>query len=481
MLEIKRASGVLLPVSGLTGEYSIGSLGSEAEQFIDWLAQGGFSYWQMLPFCLPDRYHSPYRSYSAFSFDPYLIDLPRLVQMGLLTEAEVDAARQQTPYLCEFDRLKETRFLLLKKAAGRFTDAAAIKTFLAQHPHVETFCRFMAIKEAHPGLAWRSWQDERYDTESYDLWCFTQYIFVRQWQSIQQYAHQKGVKLIGDMPIYVAYDSADAWAAPHLFELDAAHLPKFIAGVPPDGFAPEGQLWGNPLYDWQAMKREGYRFWDDRMTHLLAMFDGIRIDHFRGFDSYYAIPYGAKTAHDGVWRQGPGLAFVEQLRKMAQGKLLIAEDLGDDSPSVQRLLEDSGLPGMRVLQFGFADRDSDKRHLPHNYPSHCVAYTGTHDNNTLLGYVWQLDAKTRERLFRYCGYEGENWHDGCRAVRRTLMGSAASLVIFPLQDLLLFGADTRLNTPGTKWGNWGYRVTKEQLASLSSEEWLYYNRLYDRI
>ena len=476
---MKRASGVLMHISSLPGEYSEGSFGKNAEKFIDFLAACGFSYWQVLPFCMPDEYNSPYKSYSAFSGNPNFIDLDILAQKGLLKEEELAAARQRTPYSCEFERLAKERVPLLARAAARFTDDGAMEKFLATHPHVKKFCLFMAYKASNNDLPWNEWTNGVYDETAYRTWAFIQYEFFAQWDRIRDYAHKKNIRLIGDLPIYVAYDSADVWSNPALFELDEDNLPKFVAGVPPDYFSEDGQLWGNPLYNWQEMKKQGYAWWSERIRHMLSMFDGIRIDHFRGFDTYYSIPYGAPNARKGKWRQGPGREFIDCIRKTAADRLILAEDLGELMPSVQELLRYSGFPGMRVFQFGFLD-ESESKHLPHNYEENCIAYTGTHDNNTLLGYIWELDEKTRQELLHYCGYFGADWNGGYDNILRVMFESHAGIVIFPVQDLLLFGEDTRLNIPGTGTGNWGYRVTAEQLASIDTARFAEFNRLYRR-
>jgi 4-alpha-glucanotransferase len=339
----------------------------------------------------------------------------------------------------------------------------------------------MALKEANGDTPWTEWTTDTYNEKNLLAWQFTQYEFFRQWMEVKAYANERGVSIIGDIPIYVAYDSADVWANSELFLLNRERRPEAVAGVPPDYFCADGQLWGNPLYDWKRMKHDNFAWWCERMRFALTLFDGVRIDHFRGLESYYSIPAGETTARNGKWKKGPGMALIRALRPICEGKLMIAEDLGDITPAVIKLVKDSGYPGMRVLQFGFLG-DQSSPHLPHNYDNHCVAYTGTHDNNTLLGYVWEVDEPTRERLMRYCGYENAADWDHCYpALLRTMFASHAGLFILPVQDLLLYGRDTRLNTPGKSEGNWGYRLTKNQLDSLSPETFLDWNRLYGRI
>lgn len=475
---IKRSSGVLMHVSSLWGDYSVGSFGCEAREWIDFLKESGFSYWQVLPFCLPDEFNSPYKSFSAFSVNPYFIDLPTLCEAGLLTREELLAAKQKTPWGCEFDRLREERMELLALAASRVRDRAPVERFLEEHPQVALFCRFMAIKASNGGKEWNEWTQEEPDPKVLWLWQFTQYEVCRQWLELKKYANERGISIIGDIPIYVAYDSSDVWANQELFKLNKARRPSSVAGVPPDYFCEDGQLWGNPLYDWKRMKQDGYAWWRERMSFMLELFDGVRIDHFRGLESYFSIPAKEKTARNGVWKKGPGMSLIKALRPLCEEKLIIAEDLGDITPAVRELVEKSGFPGMRVLQFAFLGDDGSP-HLPHNYDNHCIAYTGTHDNNTLLGYVWDQDDATRQKIMRYCGFEGD-WDACYDAILRMMMGSHAGLLMLPVQDLLQYGSDTRINTPGKGDGNWSYRVTREQLMRVSKEKFYDWNRLYGR-
>ena len=466
-------------ISSLWGEYSEGSLGKAAKEWIDFISDCGFGVWQVLPFCLPDDFSSPYKSYSAFSLNPYFIDLDRLHEMGLLTSAELEGARQRTPYSCEFERLFAERMPLLARAAERFSDSGKIRGFLDGHKQTENFCRFMALRKANGELTWNEWTVAEPDESEQRLWEFTQYIFFEQWKEIREYAHGRGVKIIGDIPIYVSWDSADVWSNPTQFLLDARSLPTAVAGVPPDYFAKDGQLWGNPLYDWEAMQNDGFSWWKERISFMTELFDGVRIDHFRGIESYYSIPADAETAKDGVWCKGPGLALIDAIKSVSADRLLIAEDLGDITDAVHELVEKSGFPGMRVLQFGFQG-DSDSPHLPHNYKNNCIAYTGTHDNNTLLGYVWELDADTRKRLLSYCGFEGDDWNSCYDSVLRTMFASHAGLLILPVQDLLLYGSDTRLNVPGRSGGNWSYRITRGQLDGINRDKFRKWNSEYGR-
>lgn len=478
---MNRSSGVLMHVSMLPGAYSCGALGKAAKLWVDTLKAAGFTWWQVLPFCLPDEVNSPYKSYSAFSMNPYFIDLDTLYEQGLLTEAELESAKQEDCYVCEFDRLGTERMALLSKAAARFTEKEKIDAFLKKHPHTERFCAFMALKKANGGKEWQLWETDAPDAAEYSTWAFTQYEFYREWKEIKAYANENGIKIIGDMPIYVSTDSSDVWADPKLFQLEETGYPAKVAGVPPDYFAENGQRWGNPLYDWSAMKRNNYKWWRERVKFTAELFDGVRIDHFRAVESYYAIPATEETAKNGEWIQGPGIGLVDAIKKAAKDLFVIAEDLGDITDEVRALVKESGFPGMRVLQFGFLS-DASNPHLPHNYITNCVAYTGTHDNNTLLGYVWEQDAEHKKWLLDYFGYTDLNNWQGCYdTIERNLLASHAGLVVMPVQDLLLYGADTRLNKPGVPDGNWAVRFTQEQLDGINTQKFRQWNGLYGRI
>ncbi len=474
---MNRKSGVLMHISTLPGEYSVGSFGKEAKEFIDLLSDCGFSCWQTLPFCMTDECNSPYKSFSSFGANPYFIDLPTLYEKGLLTFAELEEAKQKSPYLCEYDRLAAERLPLLKKAASRLTrnELDKINEFLEKNHELSLVCEFLSLREANGGKEWQNWDITTPDADNLNMWRFIQYEFFTQWTEIKSYANGKGIKLIGDIPIYVALDSCDVWAHTDLFRLDKDNRPKCVAGVPPDYFSEDGQLWGNPLYDWKKMKEDGYAWWSERINYMLTLFDGVRIDHFRGFESYWSVPASAKSAKEGKWVKGPGKALINKIREVAGERLIIAEDLGDITPAVAELLQYSKFPGMKVFQFAFlGDRESG--HLPHNYPKNCIAYTGTHDNATLLSYTWEVTPEERRAIFSYCGYDGEDKAKGCEAIMRTLLASPADTVIFPLQDILIYGSDTRMNVPGVAEGNWQYRITKAQLDLIDREKFRRWNR-----
>ncbi len=475
---MERKSGVLMHISTLWGEYSCGGFGKSAMEFVDFLADCGFSYWQVLPFCPADDYNSPYKSYSTFAGNPYFIDLEQLYDEGLILSEELNAAKQNTPYLCEFERLGEERLELLFKASGRARNVAEIEEFASENPYISDFCEFMALKTANEQKPWWEWDCDKADEKVLFGWKFIQFKFFEQWSKVKVYANKKGIKLIGDIPFYVAMDSADVWKNTDEFLIDEKNVPYAVAGVPPDYFCEDGQLWGNPLYNWDKMKESGYKWWSDRMSAMLKMFDGVRIDHFRAIESFWAVTYGEETARNGKWVKGPRMELVSTLKELAGDKLIIAEDLGDITDEVTALVDGSGFPGMRVFQFGFLGGEST--HKPHNYKNNCVAYSGTHDNNTLLGYLWELSDELRREMLEYCGYNDGDWNKGFDSMLRTLWQSAAGLVIVPVQDLLGYGADTRLNTPGRADGNWKFRITREQIDSIDKGKFRRLNRIYYR-
>ena len=477
---MKRASGVLLHISSLYGEYGCGSFGREAMEFVDFLKSCGFSYWQVLPLCMVDECNSPYKSYSAFGGNPYFVDLPTLFEEGLITKEELDASHQQTPYSAEYVRLYHTRCNLLIEASKRVINRAEIDEFIDDDKYLSDFCKFMALKHKNNQVPWYEWESDEYDEEILFGWKFIQFKFFTQWAKVKEYANKNGIKIIGDIPIYVSQDSADVWGNKEQFILDERNNPTHVAGVPPDYFCPDGQLWGNPLYDWQKMKKTDYRWWQDRLSHNFKMFDGVRIDHFRALESYWAVPAGEETAKNGKWCKAPGMDLIEKIHKIQGENFIIAEDLGHITKEVEQLVCDSGFPGMRVFQFGFMNNENNP-HLPHNYINNSIAYTGTHDNNTLLGYMWELDGWTKGRMLEYCGYTNPDWERGYDSIIRTIYASNAGLVILPVQDLLGYGSDTRLNIPGKADGNWQYRVTKEQINSIDKNKFKHFNELSHRI
>ena len=478
---MERKSGVLMHVSSLWGEYSCGSFGSGAKEFVDFLKSAGFSYWQVLPFGLVDECNSPYKSYSTFGGNPYFIDLKVLFDEGLITDKELNDARQLTPYSCEFERLSEERVNLLITASTRADEAlkTKINEFIDGNSHLKDFCHFMALKDANCDKEWTDWTTLEISLYVEFGWRFIQYEFFTQWAQIKKYANDNGVKIIGDIPIYVSFDSSDVFFNKSLFMMDDDNSLTDVAGVPPDYFAEDGQLWGNPLYNWDEMEKDGYKWWQDRMELALRLFDGVRIDHFRAFESFWAVKGGAKTAKEGRWIKGPGMKLINALKEVSGDKLIIAEDLGDITKEVIELVEESGFPGMRVFQFGFLGGETP--HKPHNYINNSIAYSGTHDNNTLLGYLWETPTDIKRDVMKYCACDPEQWNEkGCEAIIRTIMASNAGITIFPIQDLLGYGNDTRLNIPGRADGNWLFRITKGQVDGIDTLKYKELNRLYGR-
>lgn len=476
---MERKSGVLMHISSLYGEYSIGSFGKEAKEFVDFLEECKFSYWQVLPFCMADDCNSPYQSYSTFAGNPYFVDLEVLKNKGLITDEEINSQRQEQPYSVEYVKLYHTRLNFLKEVSKRVNYKDDVNNFIENNPYLKQFCEFMALKEANDNKPWYEWNNTSYCEETLFMWKFVQYEFFTQWEEVKKYANSKGIKIIGDIPIYVSLDSSDVWANKEQFLLDEKNVPLCVAGVPPDYFCEDGQLWGNPIYNWEEMSKNGYKWWIDRIKHMTNMFDGVRIDHFRGLESYWAVPYGEKTAKNGKWVKGPGMDLINKINEVVDDKLIMAEDLGEITPEVEKLVKDSGYPGIRVFQFGFLG-DYDNPHMPHNYCNNCVAYTGTHDNNTLLGYLWELDEGNKKRMLEYCNYHSADWESGFDSILRSMFSSCAGLVILPVQDLLGYGSDTRLNIPGKADGNWQFRITKDQLNGIDKNKFRHFNELYKR-
>ena len=495
-----RTAGVLCSVSSLPGPFGVGGFGEEARAFLDFLHSMEFRWWQVLPFNPIDSMNSPYTSPSAFAGNLLYIDPRELRRRDLVTDAEVDACRWSgSPYTAAYDFARQSRETLLRAAYARRTPELEreVAAFEAARPWLRDYALFMAAKRENGGKPWWEWPNDQADAarcrlaadrfrEEAGFWAFTQYLFFTQWEELHQYAREKGIGVFGDMPVYVALDSADVWADPSQFQLDPeTRRPTQTAGVPPDYFSADGQLWGNPLYDWDAMARDGYRWWTDRIGAALSVYDMVRIDHFRGLAAYWSVPAGAKTAREGHWEPGPGAALFDAVRKRYPHPAIVAEDLGAYGEEVTALLEATGFPGMRVVQFGF-DPNGDSTHLPHNYPLECVAYLGTHDNNTLLGWLWDASPEERAFALRYCGFEGDNWGEGgakspsCRRIIETVWRSSARMTVIAFQDLCGFGADARMNIPGVPESNWRVRATADTFAGVDAAYFREINRLYRR-
>jgi len=466
-----RESGILMHITSLPNAYGIGTMGKCAYDFVDFLCEAGQRYWQILPLSPTGYGDSPYQAFSTFAGNHYLIDLDMLIEEGLLTQEEVEGVTWGTNAArVDYGCLYENRTKLLHLAYRRFIPDADFVSFVRENEDwLEDYGLFMALKEKFRGKPWQNWslslmmrfpeviadcRRELSDTIRFQQ--FLQYLFFRQWKALRSYANEKGIRIIGDVPIYVPLDSADVWAEPQLFQLDASCRPKRVAGCPPDSFSADGQLWGNPLYDWDKMKKTGYQWWIRRLSAAARMYDVVRFDHFRGFESYWSIPAGDKTAAFGRWEKGPGMDFIDAVRTALPELDFIAEDLGYVTPEVRKLQEDSGYPGMKVLQFAFDSRESSD-YLPHTYPVNSVCYSGTHDNLTMV--QWLQEAAPEDIAFAK-EYLGLSYEEGyLRGIIRGCMASVSRLCIIQMQDWLELGAFARMNFPGTlSSDNWSWRA-----------------------
>ncbi|MCM1260032.1 MAG: 4-alpha-glucanotransferase [Prevotella sp.] len=469
-----RASGILLPIFSLPSPYGIGTLGKTAYQFIDFLHLANQKYWQVLPLGPTSYGDSPYQTFSSFAGNPYFIDLDILKENGYLKEEEVNSYRN-LPLSIDYGYLYQWRFQVLKKAFYRFQSNEAYLQFIQDNiSWIRDYALFMSLKDTFSGISWQEWPEEykvyqeenlnKYaatHAEAIQFWYFVQYQFFNQWKHLKSYAHQKGIELIGDVPIYVALDSVDVWANAKQFMLDAQLKPICVAGCPPDAFAKTGQLWGNPLYNYTVMKQDGYAWWIKRIQAAYQLFDVIRIDHFRGFEAFYAIPGEDSTAEHGKWVKGPGLAFFKALRQVIPEARIIAEDLGFLTEAVHKLLEKTGYPGMKVLEFAFQP-DEDSLYLPHHHIKHAVVYTGTHDNLPVRGWFETLNEQEKHMVREYLTLSSDD--KVCDAMVREALKSVCDLAIVPIQDYLGLDATARINTPSTKEKNWTWRIDDQYLS-----------------
>ena len=468
-----RKSGILMHITSLPNPYGIGTIGKCAYDFVDFLEEAGQSYWQILPLNPTGYGDSPYQAFSCYAGNHYLIDLDFLIDEGLLTAREVTSLTwSKSESRVDYGCLYENRLKLLQKAYDRFVPSEDYRIFVAENADwLEDYTLFMSLKEKFGGADWQSWPEELMlhlplcleairSELSYPIGFhqFLQYQFFRQWRALRSYAAQKGIRIIGDVPIYVPLDSADVWANPQLFQLDQHGRPTAVAGCPPDSFTADGQLWGNPLYDWDKMKQTGYIWWIRRLGAAARMYDVVRLDHFRGFESYWAVPAGDKTAAGGSWKQGPGFDFIQAVQQALPELDFIAEDLGFVTPEVRKLQEDSGYPGMKVMQFAFDSREVSE-YLPHTYPVNSVCYTGTHDNFTMKQWFGEASEEDIALAKVYLGLneeEGYVW-----GVIRGCMGSVSKLCIIQMQDYLELDGSARMNFPGTlSSDNWSWRAEK---------------------
>ena len=484
-----RKSGILMHISSLPSPYGIGTMGRAAREFVDFLQESGQSVWQLLPICPTGYGDSPYQSCCTYAGNPYFIDLDELKDWGLLKKTEyVDIDWEGTPDAVNYGALYEKRYPILRKAAERFLQligpgcvdgsyalgmAREYQAFCGKNGFwLSDYAMFMARKAGA--------KTER--TREAEMIKVYQFFFWKQWWSLKAYANKRGIAILGDLPIYVPLDSVDVWAHPEFFQLDENKMPREVAGVPPDGFTAEGQLWGNPLYDWEYMEQDGFAWWVNRIRYLCDVYDMLRIDHFRGFESYYAIPYGETTAKNGRWKKGPGIKLFRAVEEKIGKQNIIAEDLGYLTEAVHELLRETGFPGMKVLEFAFDSRESSgSTYLPHHYERNCVAYPGTHDNNTILGWLSELSPEDAAYARKYLrlGDDEEN-SQICWNVIGALWGSVADLTVVQMQDVLGLGSEARMNTPSTLGKNWKWRMKPGALTHALAEKLREITDLYGR-
>ncbi len=487
-----RAAGILMHISSLPSDYGIGTMGKEAYAFVDFLKAAGQRYWQLLPVCPTSYGDSPYQSFSTNAGNPYFIDLDMLCEEGLIQRSEYSkinwgADRSRVDY----ETLYNNRFRVLRKAFERFRtgNMTAFHTFLEENDRwISNYALFMSIKNSYGGVSWLEWEEKLRRRDSGALWefrCaheddimfweFLQFNFFEQWKKLKSYANENGIMIIGDIPIYVALDSAETWVYPDLFELDGKLMPTSVAGCPPDAFSPTGQLWGNPLYNWKRHRETGYRWWIDRIKSASELYDIVRIDHFRGFQGYYSIPYGHETAEKGEWRKGPGIELFDAVRKELGEPPIIAEDLGFLTDDVRELLKECGFPGMKVLEFAF-DPKEESNYLPYTYDRNSVVYVGTHDNNTILGWLDELDADAVGFCKKFLDAEDDIlWR-----LIKTAQACVSDTVIIQMQDYLELGAGARMNVPSTLGGNWQWRMQKRAATKKLAKKIADITRTYGR-
>ncbi len=494
-----RGAGILMHIASLPGEYGIGTLGKEAFKFAEFLETSGLKYWQILPLGHTSYGDSPYQCFSAFAGNPYFIDYDILREEGILEEEDYKKENYgDNPERIDYGTIFESKNKVLKRAYDNFKKgnlkelAQKIEKFKTENAFwLEDYALYMSLKNYFKLVSWQEWPDDikkrepeaikKYQESLKDeigFWSFVQYLFFEQWIALKDYTNSLGIKIIGDIPIYVAEDSVDAWSAPENFKMNVKEMkPLFVAGCPPDMFSATGQLWGNPIYDWDAMKKNNYKWWISRIKESLKLYDIVRIDHFRGFEAYWQIPYGEPTAVNGKWVKGPGMSLFNAVKKELGEIDVIAEDLGFLTEEVKEFLAETGYPGMKILEFGFGGGDSE--YLPHNYIKNCIAYTGTHDNDTFLGWFEKTGSKKEVRnAIRYLGLneeEGYNW-----GFIRGIWSSVANTAIAPMQDFLNLGNEARINLPSTLGTNWQWRAKKEDINENLANKIYKFTKLYGR-
>ena len=492
-----RASGVLLPVASLPSEYGIGAFSKEAYKFVDMLKKAGQRYWQILPLGPTGYGDSPYQSFSTFAGNPYFIDLNTLVNKRWISKKDCKECDfgSDSRYV-DYGTIYQNRWGILKKAfeKSEIENNTEFQAFCKENEEwLNDYALYTVIKEENGGKSWSEWETsyrlrnagtlQRFAEEHQEgirFQKFLQFEFYEEWNALKSYANQNGIEIIGDIPIYVAFDSADAWSHPELFQFDENRMPVGVAGCPPDAFSATGQLWGNPLYDWNYHKETGYEWWAKRIDHCRKLYDIIRIDHFRGFDEYYWIPAQDETAEFGHWEKGPGMDIFHAVEQKLGKIRIIAEDLGFLTDSVLKMVADSGFPGMKVLEFAFDSREPSD-YLPHNYTKNCVVYTGTHDNETLAGWYRKLDAKDKRFALKYLGAKKLDNKEAVWAIIRMALASVADTCIIPIQDYLCLGNEARINQPSTLGGNWMWRLKKEDIDNRLLKEIREMSELYGRV
>ncbi len=493
----KRSSGILIHISSLPGEYGIGDFGKKAYEFVDFLASADQKLWQILPMGQTGYGDSPYQCFSAFAGNPYFIDLEDLVERGYLKKGDLKELKEgNNEKAVDYALLHDIKIPLLRKAYEEFLkeDNREIFEFKERNKYwIEDYCLYMALKERFGGVSWHRWPKEyRYrkreamtearasldDEMGYYL--FVQYIFHEQWKKLKEYTNDKGIKIVGDIPIFIAGDSADAWSRSKLFDFNRYKKPRKVAGCPPDAFSRNGQLWGNPLYNWDYMKRTGYEWWIERIKACFELHDIVRIDHFRGFESYWAIPAGAKTAAKGRWQKGPGMDLFNAVKRRLGDLPIIAEDLGFLTPRVKKLLKDSGYPGMKILEFAFDSREEND-YLPHRYEKNSVAYTGTHDNDTVVGWYQSIGAKDKKMCDTYLKKTKSVKSEEINfKFIEAIWGSKSVMALTQAQDLFGIGSEGRMNIPSVPTGNWQWRMEEKLLSDKLAQRLSVLTKKYER-
>ena len=491
---MKRSAGILMPIFSLPSNYGIGTMGKEAYKFIDFLKKSKQSYWQLLPIGPTSYGDSPYQSFSIYAGNPYFIDLDTLAKEGLLNKNDLKDIHVTNENYIDYGYLFKTRNTVLRKAFKNADNKTleAVTKFKTENEWLDDYALFMSIKDYYNHVSWQDWPDKdiksRKDEtlkkyramlkDDIDFYCFVQYLFFKQFYKLKDYANLNGIELIGDIPIYVPLDSVECWAEPENFILDEEYVPKEVSGVPPDFFNENGQLWGNPIYNWSYMRQNGYKWWIDRIGAASRIYDIIRIDHFRGFESYWSVKYGEETAINGEWIKGPNMDLLEKLKGWFHNVKFIAEDLGYHTPDVQMMLDNFGFPGMKVLEFSFDSRDNDGA-APYGYPSNSVCYVGTHDNSTAYGFLAcadKLDIKLCKEYLNIKSNKDFNW-----CLIKAGMESHSDTFVCQIQDYLGLDDSARINTPGTTDGNWRWRMSKGVLTTSLARRIAKYTKMYGRI